>query len=172
MTPDKHRTFRQYVSALTQRRERRIEIGPILKGGAGATAGVAMVGWLSTLTGLPLLLAPFAATSALLFGQPSSRLAQPINVMGGYLIATIACDAAFYLFPHAWIAAAVAVGVAVVAMRWARVTHPPACAMPILGYDANFHGVELFFTVFVGAALLVALALVVHRIPPRRRYPR
>ncbi|MBO6718226.1 MAG: HPP family protein [Rhizobiaceae bacterium] len=171
MDPNEHRTFRQYVRALTRRRERQIPLSAIAKGGLGAFAGVALVGALATLTGLPLLLAPFAATCALLFGQPSSRLAQPINVMGGYLIATIACDAAFLAFPHAWLAAAVAVGVTVILMRWARVTHPPACAMPILGYDWNVHGLELFMTVFVGAVLLVALALVVHRIPPRRRYP-
>lgn len=171
MTPETHRTVRQYLLALATRRERKIGFGATLKGGLGALAGVAMVGELAVLTGLPLLLAPFAATSALLFAQPSSRLAQPINVLGGYLIATIACDAAFFLFPQAWLAAAAAVGVAVVIMRWARVTHPPACAMPILGYGANFHGIELFSTVLVGAVLLIALALVVHRIPPRRRYP-
>lgn len=130
-----------------------------------------MVGEIASLTGLPLLLAPFGATSALLFGQPSSRMAQPINVMGGYLIATITCDAAFFLFPKEWLAAAIAVGLAVVIMRWARVTHPPACAMPILGYSTNFHGFQLFFTVFVGAVLLICLALIVHYIPPRRRYP-
>jgi CBS-domain-containing membrane protein len=171
MNPDTNRTFREYVTALVSRREKTRPFGATVKGGLGAFAGVAMVGGLATLTGLPLLLAPFAATSALLFGQPTSRLAQPANVMGGYLIATIACDASFLAFPHAWLAAAVAVGVAVFFMRWARVTHPPACAMPILGYDANFHGIELFSTVFVGAVLLIALALIVHRIPPRRRYP-
>ncbi|MBO6727932.1 MAG: HPP family protein [Rhizobiaceae bacterium] len=171
MTPQTHRTAKEYLQSLLRRREKPIKLTAALKGGAGAIAGVAMVGGLANVTGLPLLLAPFAATSALLFGQPTSRLAQPINVMGGYLIATIACDAAFLLFPHAWLAAAVAVGLAVIVMRWARVTHPPACAMPILGYDTSFHGLELFFTVFVGAAFLVALALVVHRIPPRRRYP-
>lgn len=171
MHPEARRTPREFLKSFLHRRERPIHFGPAVKGGLGAIAGVAMVGELATLTGLPLLLAPFGATSALLFGQPTSRLAQPINVMGGYLIATIACDAAFFLFPDAWLAAAVAVGLAVIVMRWARVTHPPACAMPILGYDANFHGLELFFTVFVGAVLLIGLALIVHSIPPRRRYP-
>lgn len=171
MRPQTHRTPREYLHALLRRHEKPLPLWAISKGAIGAFAGVAMVGELAALTGLPLLLAPFAATAALLFGQPTSRLAQPINVMAGYLIACIACDAAFFMFPQAWLAAAAAVGIAIMAMRWARVTHPPACAMPILGYDANFHGFELFFTVLVGAALLVALALVVHRIPPRRRYP-
>lgn len=171
MAYTKHRTFREYVQALVWRHERPLPLGPNMKAGMGAVTGVAMVGGLATLTGLPLLLAPFGATSALLFGRPTSVLAQPINVMGGYLIATIASEATSFLFPHALLATAVAVGMAVMVMRWARVTHPPACAMPILGHDANFHGVELFATVFVGAVLLVSLALIVHRIPPRRRYP-
>lgn len=171
MQPHYHRTPRQFLQALVRRHEKPLPPGAVVKGALGAFAAVALVGELAVLTGLPLLLAPFAATAALLFGQPTSRLAQPVNVMAGYLIACVACDAAFFIFPQAWLAAAAAVGLAIFAMRWARVTHPPACAMPILGYDANFHGAELFATVFVGAVLLVGLALVVHRIPPRRRYP-
>lgn len=171
MHPHHHRNPRQFLNAILRRHEKPLRPGAVVKGALGAFAAVTMVGELAVLTGLPLLLAPFAATAALLFGQPTSRLAQPMNVMGGYLIACVACDAAFFIFPQAWLAAAAAVGLAIFAMRLLRVTHPPACAMPILGYDANFHGIELFGTVLVGAVLLVGLALIVHRIPPQRRYP-
>ncbi len=143
-----------------------------LKAGAGAIAGICAVGWLAVLTGLPLLLAPLGATAALLFGQPSSPLAQPLNVMAAYLIGTLVCEAAFFAFPGLWLSAAVAVGVTIVLMRGLRVTHPPAGAIPILGFGDQLHGPELFGVMVVGCVVLIALAAVVHAIPPRRPYPR
>ncbi len=142
-----------------------------LKAGIGAVLGLCAVGWLAAMTGLPLLLAPMGATAALLFGQPSSPLAQPLNVMAAYLIGTIVCEAAFFAFPGGWLAAAVAVGVTVVLMRGLRVTHPPAGAIPILGLGERLHGVDLFVVMFVACVVLIVLAAIVHSIPPRRVYP-
>ena len=51
--------------------------------------GIGAVGALAALTHLPLLLAPLGASAVLIFGQPASPLAQPANVFGGYLVATI-----------------------------------------------------------------------------------
>jgi len=163
---------RTVAATMLRRHERPIDPISNLKGGVGALLGMLVVGQLAHMTDLPLLIAPLGATAALLFGQPSSRLAQPVNLMGGYLIGTIACEGAFYAFPGAWIATAVAVACAVIAMRALRVTHPPAGAMPILGFGEEVHGAELFVVVLVGSLILVALALVIHRIPPRRPYPR
>ncbi len=70
-----------------------------LKSGAGSAIGLSGVGALSSLTELPLLIAPLGATVVLLFGQPASPLAQPINIFGGYLFATIVAVAAALSFP-------------------------------------------------------------------------
>ena len=57
------------------------------------------------------------------------------------------------------------------------VAHGAGASARLFGFEPTVwlymggHGVELFFTVFVGAVLLISLALIVHRIPPRRRYP-
>ncbi|MCV0395503.1 MAG: HPP family protein [Rhizobiaceae bacterium] len=142
-----------------------------IRAGLAATLGVALVGALSAWSDLPLLLAPLGATAGLLFGQPSSPLSQPINVVGGYLVGTIACEAAFLAFPDAWLAAALAVGVTIIVMRALRVTHPPAAALPILGFGEGVHGLELFIVVLCSSALLISLAFLVHAIPPRRQYP-
>lgn len=160
-----------FLRSLIARHETPVEQLSNIKAGLGAILGICVVGWLATVTGLPLLLAPLGATAALLFGQPSSPLAQPMNVMGGYLLGTVVCEAAFLLFPGWWLAAAVAVGLAIVVMRAARVTHPPAGAMPILGFGEGIHGVELFGVTLVGAVTLIMLALATHAIPPRREYP-
>jgi len=163
--------MRRFLAAFVSRHEPPVDQISNLKAGVAAILGMVMVGQLAALTGLPLLIAPLGATAGLLFGQPSSPLSQPLNVMGGYLIGTIVCAIAFSVFPGVWLAAAVAVGVTIVAMRALRVTHSPAAALPILGFSGRIQGLDLFLVVFVGCAALIALAFVVHHIPPRREYP-
>lgn len=160
-----------FIKALFLRHESPVAFSANLRAGLAAIVGIALVGVLASWTELPLLLAPLGSTAGLLFGQPSSALSQPINVMGGYLIGTIVCEAAFFIFPGAWLAAAVAVGVTIVVMRAVRVTHPPAAALPILGFGEPVHGVQLFLVVFVASVVLISFALVVHNLPPRRPYP-
>lgn len=163
--------MRQFLACLLTRHEPPVDQLSNLKAGAAAVLGMVAVGQLAVLTGLPLLLAPLGATAGLLFGQPSSPLSQPVNVMGGYLIGTIVCEIAFNVFPGLWLAVAVAVGATIVVMRALRVTHSPAVALPILGFGEDVHGVDLFLVLFVGCSVLIALAFAVHRIPPRREYP-
>jgi CBS-domain-containing membrane protein len=160
-----------FLRALLARHETTVDPVSNLKAGIGAAVGMSMVGALAVLTGLPLLIAPLGSTSVLLFGQPSSPLAQPVNIMGGYLVATLVCEAMFLLFPGVWVATALAVGAAVVLMRALRVTHPPAGAIPIFGYASASHGLTLFAVILIGSIALIALALAVHAIPPRRQYP-
>lgn len=163
--------MRRFVRILLTRHEQPVDAGSNVKAGIGAALGMAFVGYLASATGLPLLLAPLGATAVLLFGQPSSPLAQPINVMLGFLVGTIICELAFALFPGDWLAAALALGVTIVTMRALRVTHPPAGAMPILTFGDPIHGLQLFTVVFIGCVVLIALAILVHNIPPKREYP-
>jgi len=161
----------QFLRSFITRHETAVDPVANVKAGLGAVVAISFVGWLATVTGMPLLLAPLGATAAILFGQPSSPLAQPLNVMGGYLIGTIVCEVAFFAFPGIWVAAAIAVGVTVVLMRGMRVTHPPAGALPIMGFGEPVHGAELFTVMFLSCTIIIALSVVVHRIPPRRSYP-
>jgi CBS-domain-containing membrane protein len=143
-----------------------------LKSGIGAVIGIAGVGALSSLTGLPLLIAPLGATVVLLFGQPASPLAQPINIFGGYLLATIIGVAVALAFPGLLWVAAVAVGAAIAGMLVLRITHPPAGAIPLVALASPASSASLFVTILISCVSLVALALVHHRIPPRVQYPR
>ncbi len=163
--------MRKLARRFLTRHETRVDPIANLKAGIGAALAMGIVGLLASLTGLPLLLAPLGATAALLFGQPSSPLAQPINVMFGYLVGALICEATFFILPGVWIAAAVAVGVTIVVTRALRVTHPPACALPILTFGEPIHGFLLFTVLLVGCAAIVSLAVIVHGIAPRRDYP-
>ncbi|MGD9914288.1 MAG: HPP family protein [Rhizobiaceae bacterium] len=164
--------MRELLRTLLIRHEPAVDQRSNVKAGIGAILGMLAVGELAILTDLPLLIAPLGATVVLLFGQPSSPLAQPINIMLGYLVGTLCCEVAFFLVPLEWQAAAVAVGVAVVAMRALRVTHPPAGAIPIMAFGDDLHGLKLFAIVLIACVILIAIALVVHRIPPVREYPK
>jgi CBS-domain-containing membrane protein len=163
--------MRRFARILLTRHETPVGLGSNVKAGIGAALGMCFVGYLASTTDLPLLLAPLGASSALLFGQPSSPLAQPLNVMAGFFISAVICEASFSLFPGVWIAAALSVGMAIVVMRALRVTHPPACALPILAFGNGLHGIQLFVVVLIGCLVLISLAIIVHNIPPRREYP-
>src|ERR1700754_1265984 len=113
----------RYLKHFTHRHEPKGALHGHLKSGLGAVIGMVTVGGLAVATGIPLLIAPFGATAVLIFGQPKSPLAQPANVIGGYLFAALIGAAAVFLFPGLWWAAAIAVGLAIAGMLALRITH-------------------------------------------------
>jgi len=142
-----------------------------LKSGLGAVIAMLIVGALTVETGLPLLIAPFGATAVLLFAQPKSPLAQPANVIGGYVIASLAVFLFAILLPDMWWTAAIGVGCAIAGMSLLRLTHPPAGAIPLVAYGSHQTASTIFIVVVVGGTLLVALAVIHHFIPPKTQYP-
>jgi CBS-domain-containing membrane protein len=142
-----------------------------LKSGIGAIAGIALVGLMAVVTGIPMLIAPFGATAVLLFGQPKSPLAQPANIIGGYLIAAIVSSAALWMFPGSWPVAATAVGITIAAMAIARVTHPPAGAIPLVAFASHLDLPVLTAVVLAGSVLMITIGVLHHRIPPQQQYP-
>lgn len=146
-------------------------IGEHVKSAVGAIASMLLIGGLAQLTHLPLLIAPLGASAVLVFGYPGAALAQPINVFGAYLLATIIGVVVAALLPDAGWATAVAVGLALFAMQTLRVTHPPAGAVPLVAAATPNECGLLFVTLLVSSIGMVALALLLHRLPPRRRYP-
>lgn len=144
-----------------------------LKSGAGGMLGMGIVGGAAAFTSLPLLIAPFGASAVLLFGHPTLALAQPANVIGGYAVSASVAIVFALLFPGAWWAAALGVGLAILAMLLLRVSHPPAGAVPILMTLSAIDPFELAGIVMAGAIGLVAVASLYHRLPPRHHdYPR
>lgn len=164
--------MRRHIRHFTARHEPSGQFLSHLKSGAGAVIGIGAVGGLSSATSLPLLIAPLGATAVLLFGQPASPLAQPMNIFGGYLMATILGVAAALAFPGVWWVAAIAVGVAIAGMLILRITHPPAGAVPLVALASPVQSASLFLTILIACVSLVGLALLHHRLPPRVDYPR
>ncbi len=163
--------MRHHVKHYFRRHEPKGHVHLHLKSCIGAIIGMAAVGSLATVTHLPLLIAPFGASAVLLFGQPKSPLAQPANVVGGYLVTALLALAVTTLFPGMWLAGAVGVGLAIALMQLLRVTHPPAGAVPLVAIAGQMNGVVLLEVAMIGSVLLVAIATLHHLIPPRQQYP-
>lgn len=143
-----------------------------VKAGLGAGITIAAAGWLAGVTDLPLLLAPFGATSVLLFAQAQSPLSQPVNVVGGYLVAGLATIGMAALLPGTWWAVGMAVGLAIILMSSLRLTHPPAGALPVVMAGSALPGLELTAIAVGGALVMVMYAALHHRLPPRLDYPK
>ena len=66
--------------------------------------------------------------------------------------------------PDVWWSVALSVGAAIALMAYFRVTHPPAGAAPLVVFASHPDLTFLLFPVLTGAAGLVALATVYHRL--------
>ncbi len=134
-----------------------------LLAGLGACIAIGLVGALTSLSGALFLMIPFGATSVLLFSVPGSPLSQPMNVIGGHLLATGIGLGAAYAMPDTWWAGAIAVGLAISAMAALRVTHPPAGANPLVVFAIDPGLGFLIFPVLLGSVIMVAAATIYHR---------
>ncbi len=163
--------LRPFVAPFLARHEPEVSLRHNLKSGIGAFCAVLFLGFMLQRTELPLLIAPFGASTLLLFGRPSSPLAQPANLFGGYLIAGLSAYIAASIFPGVLWTTAVSLGVSFMLMTFFRVTHPPAGAIPLIAFASPVDVLFLVEAVAVGAVTLTLLALIYHRIPPRQTYP-
>ncbi|AUT89965.1 HPP family protein [Vibrio parahaemolyticus] len=127
-----------------------------LVAGLGATLAIGVLSYAEvSLTEVVLLMAPFGATAVLVFGVPSSPLAQPKNVIIGHFI-TASIGIAFSQYVEITpITLAIATGLGVSAMLITKTTHPPAGANPILIMASGQGGNFLFTPVLIGAVVIV-----------------
>lgn len=143
---------------------------------AAAIAISATVGLSWWLLAPPFVVAAIGASSVLIFALPSSPLAQPWSVFGGYVVSA-AVGVAMAAIPYPFLAAGLAVGGAILAMLVLRCLHAPAGAVAlfaVIGGDAirDLGFGYVLSPVAANAALLVVLGVVINNLMPGRRYPR
>lgn len=103
---------------------------------AGAFIGILVTGlighfFVNGSPGLPALIAPMGASAVLLFAIPSSPLAQPWSIMGGNIVSALLGVTVAKLVADPYLAAALAVGLAIAAMMALRCLHPPSGAIAL-----------------------------------------
>lgn len=123
-----------------------------------------------------LMVASMGAGAVLLFAVPHGALSQPWPALGGHLIsATIGVSIAKLIAPVG-LAAAVAVGLAILAMHYARCLHPPGGASALIAVigGEQVHALGYSFVwepVMLNALTLFAVAMLFNNLTPSRRYP-
>jgi len=141
----------------------------------GAGLGVLFAGILSRYIGQgldPWLVAPIGASAVLVFGVPSSPLAQPWSVVGGNTLSALVGTAIAFMWDgDLAIAAALAVALAMTVMLWGRCLHPPGGAsalLVVLMQKPSLHTV--LFAFLLNAVLLVIAGWAYNRLTGRS-YP-
>ncbi len=158
----------------------RVSTTEALRAGVGALVGLGLTGLfllsphLDAGGGL-FLIAPFGATSVLLFAVPNSPLAQPWSAIVGNTLAAVIGIAACLTVPDPVLRIALAVGLAITATILCRAVHPPAGAVAMTAAMSPEIARELGFwfalaPVAIGTTALVVLAALYARITGRR-YP-
>ena len=128
-----------------------------------------LTGW--SPAGALWLVAPLGASAVLVFGVPTSPLAQPWPVAGGNTLSALVGVLCAWLVPDPLWAGPLAVGLALVVMMALRCLHPPGGACALLAVLA--HTTEPGFVlspVLLNSLLLVATGVAYHH-ATGRHYP-
>lgn len=128
---------------------------------------------------LAFFIASFGATAVLVFGLPSSPLAQPRNVIGGQVISAIVGCVFRTIFgtdSEMFVPIALSVAVTTTMMQITNTMHAPAGATTIIAITTPtslpWGGFQfVLMPVLSGSIILVVLAVLINNLLPRRHYP-
>jgi CBS domain-containing membrane protein len=151
-----------------------------LRAGLGAFIGLALAGTfvLGPTVDLTLglyLVAPFGASSVLLFAVPNSPLAQPWSAIVGNVVAALVGVAVCLVVQDPILRIALAVGLAITAIILCRALHPPAgaVAMTVAMSPDAVQELGFYFALMpigIGTVVLVLVAIAYGRMTGRH-YP-
>jgi len=155
--------------------------GELLWSWIGSVLGIGLCGWLSARffepRDLTLLIGSFGASAVLVYGAIKSPLAQPRNLIGGHVISGLVGVACWQVFGATlWVAAALAVSLAIVAMLATKTLHPPGGATALIAVigGAKIHELGFLYAFIpagAGAVVLLVVALLVNNLSNNRKYP-
>ena len=139
----------------------------IFAGATGGAIAIASMEAFSISTAFPLMAIPFATSIVTVLGSPKAEPAQPRALIGGHLVsAIIGLLIVKVCGPAPW-AAAMAVGLAMVAMHLTGTFHPPAGIDPLVVVVNNMSWSFLVAPVGIGVLLLALFAFVWHNLVAR-----
>ena len=130
----------------------------------GAFIVINMLAIISIYKNQSLLIAPFGASTILLFGFEASPLSQPRNVIMGNLFGGISAVFSFNCFGHNSFSCGLAVAIAIALGQFFRCLHPPAGAVALLGVISEVNLDFVLSPVLLGSLLLVIWGIIFNRI--------
>jgi CBS-domain-containing membrane protein len=143
----------------------------VLAGAAGGAVAIGAMEYFAARKTIPLMAVPFATSIVLVLGSPEVDAAQPRALIGGHMVSTVVGLLVLWVAgPSPW-AAALAVGLAMVAMHATRTFHPPAGIDPLLVVVNAMPWSFLVVPVAAGALALALFAYVWHLAVRRFDWP-
>ncbi|NDG74247.1 MAG: HPP family protein [Synechococcaceae bacterium WB8_1B_136] len=144
----------------------------VIKAWLGGLVAITALGLLSAWSHYPLVVAPFGASTVLLFGHPRSPLAQPRNiVLGNTIAAAVSVLCVAWLGTAPWVMG-LAVGLTIALGQVLRCLHPPAGAVALLGVLLHAKPSFILMPVLSGSVVITAMAVLFSRLhEPRAPYP-
>lgn len=147
----------------------------------GAFVGIGIIGFLNSKYFIAsdnlFLIGSFGASAVLIYGVINSPLAQPRNLIGGHLISAIIGVTVHKLLPNElWLACALSVALAIVAMQITKTLHPPGGATALIANigSEKIKNLGYFYVVspvLTGVIILLIVALIFNNISKTRKYP-
>lgn len=138
----------------------------------GSFFAITMTAYLTAKTHSPFLMAPFGATSVLIFAVPDSPLAQPRNVIGGnFLGALVSLIVLHFLGSTPW-TIGLAVSLSIGMMQLTRTVHPPAGAIALVVMLTQPNWSFLLTPALNGSLIFVLCAVVFNNMAEERTYPK
>jgi len=130
----------------------------VLASAVGGAIAIAVMEAFSIRREIPLWAIPFATSIVMVLGSPKAKPAQPRALIGGHLISTtVGLVVVKICGPDPW-AAAVAVGLSMIAMHLSDTFHPPAGIDPLIVVVSDMSWGFLLVPIGIGALLLVLFA--------------
>ena len=130
----------------------------------GALVAITALGWISAWSHYPLVVAPFGASTVLLFGHPASPLSQPRNIVAGNTLGALVSVVCVAQWGQAAWVMGLAVGLTIALGQLLRCLHPPAGAVALLGVLLAAKPAFVVVPIFTGSLLLVAMAALFSRL--------
>lgn len=138
----------------------------VLASWLGAVLAITSLGLISGWSHYPLVVAPFGASTVLLFGHPRSPLSQPRNiVLGNTLAALVSVICVGLLGTAPWVMG-LAVGGTIALGQGLRCLHPPAGAVALLGVLLAVRPGFVLMPVLAGSVLLTGMAVLFSHLQP------
>lgn len=160
--------------------ENSVSTAEILASTLGGFVGIFLISWVSYhytgASGAALIVPSMGASAVLVFAVPHGKLSQPWAVVAGQLSSAFVGVLCYLLIPNMFVAAGMAVGLAIGTMHVLRCIHPPggATALAAVIGSAEIHalGFEYIFTpVLLNTVIILVTAFVFNSFFPWRRYP-
>lgn len=160
--------------------ENSVSQAEILASALGGFVGIFLITWVSYhftgASGAALIVPSMGASAVLVFAVPHGKLSQPWALVGGQLSSAVVGVACFMLIPNMFLAAGLAVGLAIGTMHILRCIHPPggatALAAVIGSTEIHALGFDYVLTpVLLNTVIILVTAIVFNSFFPWRRYP-